>query len=131
MLHHLLPRAATTTAAWLLLLFLTLGLIPAPAIAPGPDPGIAFWIVNVIFNDTYDGTIGGQSWFSFYAATDSCYNPSLGSDWISFTTLGPRYSLIGWNTINCTDEPIFEFKRRNVSYYEPPEDWKGFEVSEL
>lgn len=132
MLHHLLPRAATTTTtALLLLLLLSLGLAPAPAIATAQKdffPDYAPWTLDVNFYDTLDGTTTGSYGVrSWEADNEFCNVMYARYDWISLT-LRRRWRFVGWNNIHCTGEPLFEFKGRNVSYYEPPKTWQAYKV---
>lgn len=133
MLPHLLSRTTMKTTAFLFLLFFSFSLGPVPIMASTgagqPDP--APFILDIYYYDTFDGTLRqSASYSAYYGDSFWCRTQYQRYDEISLT-FRDSLKFTGWDNIDCTGEPLFEFQRENVSYFEPPKTWQAWKVEDL
>ena len=121
------------TTAFLLLLFFGLSLGPVPIIATGgaPTPDWPPWIFDVYYYDTFDGTLRQSfKYVDWFGDSFFCRIQYQRYDRI-YLTLSDSFKFVGWNNIDCTGEPLIEFRGGNVSYFEPPKTWQAWKVEDL
>ena len=131
--HFLLRATTTIITAYLLLLFSGPGFSPVPVVGTGGAPPLIepTWILNYFYSDTLDGTVRTSGRISDTISTSNyCSIRYSRCDFINLA-LTEKFRFVGWNNINCTGAPLFEFDGGDVSHYETPRTWEAFKVYDI